>query len=309
MCLHTNSRQDPTNTSAARRKAFAEIRKRKIAALKEIRDYVDSIPHQVSEIPDGPVTNRRIYLYELRDRDTYRDIREIIERFFGTGGENPPTRWFMDAQIEEVVTRATTQEAERINRLAGAVGVSDPYQMERILNSPEFRERIRRVRSRVFSELKTFSSDVADDLAFTLGQQMARGVGIRTITGELTHRFDVKESDAQRVARSELGHAHRETRREQTKDARDRLGLNAMEQYISALSPTTRESHAELHLRIMTPEEIADFYADTSRSQGGEVNCLCSSQTVLVTDDGEIVGKREMTERDKREVARLTNKG
>lgn len=303
MCLHANSRQDPTQTAGARRKAFAEIRQRKIAALKEIRDYVDRIPHSVTEIPDGPVTNRRVYLYELQDRDTYRDIREILEMWFGTGGENPPTRWFMDAQIEEVVTRATTQEAERINQLAGAVGISDPYQMERILNSPEFAERIRRVRSRVFEEMRGFTGDTANDLGRTLADQMAQGKGIRTVTGKLTERFNIKESRAQTIARSELATAHRDTRASQSKDARDRLGLRVMVQIISSLSPTTRPEHAALHLRIVEIEEVEALYADTP---GQRINCTCSEQSVMVTEDGQIVGERQMTERDKREVARLT---
>lgn len=306
MCLHTNSRQDPTQTAGARRKAFAEIRQRKLAALKEIRDYVEAIPHQVSEIPDGPVTNRRIYRYELQDRDTYRDIREIIERFFGTGGENPPTRWFMDAQIAEVVTRATTQEAERINQLAGAVGVSDPYQIERILMSPEFAERVRRVRNRVFEEMRGFTGDTANDLGRTLADQMAQGKGIRTVTGALTERFNIKESRAQTIARTELATAHRDTRASQSKDARDRLELRVMVQIISSLSPTTRPEHAALHLRIVEIEEVEALYADTP---GQRINCTCSEQSVMVTEDGQIVGERKLTERDKREVARLTNKG
>lgn len=301
MCLHTNSRQDPTQTAGARRKAFSEIRKRKIAALKEIRDYVGAIPHRVSEIPDGPVTNRRIYRYELQDRDTYRDIREIIERFFGTAGENPPTRWFMDAQIEEVVTRATTQEAERINRLSGAIGISDPYQMERILNSPEFRERIRRVRSRVFEELRGFTTDTANDLGRTLADQMAQGKGIRTVTGKLTERFNIKESRARTIARTELATAHRDTRTDQTRDARDNLGLDAREQWISALAPTTRPSHADRHLKLYTPEEVAEFYSE----DGNAINCLCVTQTVLVAEDGTIVGERQLTERDKVEIERI----
>lgn len=305
MCLHTNSRQDPTQTAGARRKAFAEIRQRKIAALKEIRRYVESIPVTVREIAENPVVNRRVYLYELRDRDTYRDIREIIERFFGTGGENPPTRWFMDAQIEEVVTRATTQEAERINQLAGAVGVSDPYQMERILNSPEFRERIRRVRNRVFEEMAGFTTDTANDLGRTLADQMAQGKGIRTVTSKLTERFNIKESRAQTIARTELATAHRDTRSDQTRDARDRLELRVMVQIISSLSPTTRPEHAALHLRIVEIEEVEGLYANTP---GGRINCTCTEQSVIVAEDGTIVGERQLTERDKREVESLTRK-
>lgn len=301
MCLHTNSRQDPTQTAGARRKAFSEIRKRKVAALKEIRRYVESIPVTVREIAENPVVNRRIYLYELRDRDTYRDIREIIESWFGTGGESPPTRWFMDAQINEVVTRATTQEAERINRLSGAIGISDPYQMERILMSPEFRERIRRVRNRVFEEMRGFTGDLANDLGRTLADQMAQGKGIRTVTGKLTERFNIKESRARTIARTELGKAHRDTRTDQTRDARDNLGLDAREQWISALSPTTRESHAARHLEIYTPEEVAAFYSE----DGNAINCLCVTQTVLVAEDGTIVGERQLTERDKVEIERI----
>lgn len=293
MCLATNSKQDPTNTAGARRKAFAEIRKRKLAAMREISAYLSRIPRAMQVIPDGPVINRNVYIYELNDRDVFADIKAIIDRWFETAGDKPPTRWFLEAQVAEVVTRATAGEAARINGLANIAGINDPYRMEQVLTRPEFRERIRRLSQRVYSGLKTFSTDAATDLAFTMSKNMAAGKGIRAITSELSARFDVKQSDAERLARTELGHAHREARRDMTIDARDRLKLNAMEQYISALSPTSRTSHMDLHLKIMSPEDIAAFYADSARSQGGEINCLCTSQTVIVTENGTVLGARK----------------
>lgn len=289
MCLTTNSRQDPTGTAGARRQAFAEIRKRKTAALKEIRQYLECIPRTVMEIPDGPVINRRVYVYELNNRDVYADTKAIVQKWFETSGDTPPTRWFLDAQLREVVTRATAQEAARINQLSAVAGFSEPYQIERVLLQPEFRERIRRVTQRTFNEMAGFTGDAANDLARTLANGMAQGRGIQSISKEISERFDVNESRAQTIARTELGVAHRETRGDMTKDARDRLELDAREQWISALAPTTRPSHAERHLQIYTPEEVAEFYS----MDGNSCNCLCVQQTVLIAEDGTVVGARK----------------
>lgn len=292
VCLTTNSKADPTNTADPRRKLYAKIRARKKEAMKRIREFAKSIPVSVAEIPEGPVTNRRVYLYELRDIDIQGEIRAIIEHMFDTGTDKPPMRWFFDSEINEVVTRATAQEVERINSLVSIMGETAPYRMEQILMSQPFRDRIARVRARVFEEMKGFTTDTANDLGRTLAQQMAQGKGIRSATKQVADRFDIKERRAQTIARTELGKAHRDAREAQTKDARDRLDLDALTQWISALAPTSRRSHMARHLKFYTPEQNAEFYA-SPESQGSQINCLCTQATIIRTKDGEILGARK----------------
>ena len=75
-------------------------------------------------------------------------------------------------------------------------------------------------------------------------------------------------------------------------------------QWISQLAPTTRPSHAEQHLKIMEIEEVAETYAKI-----GSINCLCLQQSVVITQDGEVLGERKPDKRDEQLVALITSKG
>lgn len=304
------NQKDPTRTAFERRKAFATLRKLKDAVMKEIRQYVQNIPHSFIDIDDavklGNSTvkfNRRVYTFELGDRDVYKDIQEIVARWFQTGGDAPPPRWFFDSEVERITRRAAAQQMERVNRLSEITGGLPQYDTEKALRSPEFAERIRRIRSRVFEEMKGFTGDTANVLARALSDGMARGVGVRTITGSIAKQFDIKESRARTIIRTEFGNAHRNTIAEQSKDARDRLGLNIGIQWISALAPTTRPEHAERHLKIYTIEQVADFYARDANA----INCLCTQQDVIIEGDG-VIGERKETAADRAAIKKLTGK-
>lgn len=296
MCLIANSKADPTQTTGARRKVIKWLHQCKREALREIKAYADSIPRTSKEIAETVITNRRVYLYELNDTDPYKVINEIINRWYGTDTPEPRVRWFFALEAEQVVRQSTVSGAERINVLAEAAGLAQPYQVQSILLSQPYQERIRRVASRIFEEMRGFAGDTANDLARTLSEEMAAGRGIEAVKRRLAERFDISMSRAETIARTELAKSHRDTRRDQSKDARDRLDLNIQEQWVSALAPTTRSWHAARHLKFYTPEENAEFY--TLRANA--VNCLCSQNTVLIAKDGTVIGGRKMTPEDQR---------
>lgn len=296
MCLATNSQQDPTQTTGVRKRAFKQLHARKREAMKEISALIESVPYTIQDYPETFATNRRVYEYELDSSvDVNITIRQIIDRWYGTAGTTPPTRWFMEDEIANVIRRATTIEAERINTLSAAIGLNQPYYVQAILLSDPYRERIRRITQRTFNDMQGFAGDTARDLARTLSDFMAQGKGVATVRKAVAERFNIKMSSAERIVRSELGMAHRGAREAQTRDARDRLGLDAGTQWISALAPTTRPWHAARHLKFYTPEQNAEFYSQN----GNGINCLCLQQTVIRARDGTIIGARKETERDK----------
>lgn len=67
-----------------------------------------------------------------------------------------------------------------------------------------------------------------------------------------------------------------------TGEANDLYGLKTLLVHISALSPTTRHTHAVRHAHLYTNEEVRDWYS----KDGNSINCKCSQQSVLVDADG-----------------------
>jgi len=292
MCNHlaTNSKADPTQTAGNRKRVIDWMYRQAKGALAEVKRYAESVPRKQITIQVNKT--QKVYSYDLNGFDPYLAIDEIINRWFETDSELPAPRWFFGMEVDNVTRRATTIESERINSLAETAGLTQQYQIEQVLLSDPYRERIRRVRQRCFEEMKGFTGDTANDLARTLSNEMAAGNGINEVKRKLAKRFNIKMSRAETIARTELGKSHRDARRDTSKDARDRLGLNVFEQWISAMADTSRTSHKDRHLKVYTPEENEQFYL-SPESQGGYINCLCMQQSVIKAKDGTMIGLRK----------------
>ena len=52
--------------------------------------------------------------------------------------------------------------------------------------------------------------------------------------------------------------------------------------HMSALSPSTRATHAARHARLYTSDEVRDWYS----RDGNSINCKCGQVEVLVDDEG-----------------------
>ncbi len=92
----------------------------------------------------------------------------------------------------------------------------------------------------------------------------------------------IEQGRANRIARTEITTALRRARWDEHDSASDDLGLNVMLLHLSALSPTTRQTHALRHGKLYTSEEVRDWYS----INGNAINCKCSQVTVLVDEKG-----------------------
>ncbi len=292
--MYANSKADPTQTAGNRKRVVDWMWRQAKGALGDIKKYADSVPRERISVKDTPVNNKSqsVYTYDLNGYDPYLTIDEIINKWFGTDSTTPAREWFFGLEVDQVNRRGTVTEAERINTLAEMADLGPQYQVQQLLLSDPYRERIRRVRQRVFNEMKGFTGDTANDLARALSNEMAAGSGINEVKRKIAQRFNIKMSRAETIARTELAKAHRDTRRDMTKDSRDRLKLDTFEQWISAMADTSRTSHMDRNLKFYTPEENEAFYLSPD-SQGGYINCLCTQQTVIRTKNGTILGARK----------------
>lgn len=61
-----------------------------------------------------------------------------------------------------------------------------------------------------------------------------------------------------------------------------RLGIPHLYMHISALSPTTRPTHAARHGNLYTEEEMQEWWS----KDGNDVECRCSVVTILLDENG-----------------------
>jgi len=63
----------------------------------------------------------------------------------------------------------------------------------------------------------------------------------------------------------------------------DDLGDGYRYLHLSALSPTTRKSHAARHGKLFTPQEVKEFWSDPENIDG----CKCTVVPIMVDEEGE----------------------
>ena len=138
-----------------------------------------------------------------------------------------------------------------------------------------------------YSDWKGISDTARADLANVIAESIGRGVNPRETASIVSKRLDVSMAKAKNIAQTEQVGALRQAQWNETDWAADRLGLNTGLLHLSALKPTTRQTHAFWHGKIRTTQEVRDWYA----VDGNIFHCYCSQIPVLLNDDGSIFNK------------------
>lgn len=263
----------------------ARLQQQTVSRLKRgLRDVRRWVLDRFNEIPKreitinaqvpGYVVNETRYEY-LISVDELRLIVEEIRRRLGI--EVPPD--YMAAQT------VLAYEAGTGTAVAQLAALTDDYTREitQVLASEPWQRRVALVRGRAFESMIKVNEDVVVDLRRILSRAVEDGLNPRDVTKELRERFKYSEYEAERVARTEMTGALRRATWDETRDAKERLGINADVLWLSALSPTTRASHARRHGRTYSTQEVAEFY---SRDANG-IFCKCSQQPVLLDESGQ----------------------
>ncbi|MDZ5638974.1 phage minor head protein [Enterobacter sp. A103] len=156
--------------------------------------------------------------------------------------------------------------------------------LQQLLSSAAYQNQIASAYIRTYSDWKGISDTARADLANVIADSIGRGINPRETASIVSKRLDVSMSKAKTIAQTEQVGALREAQWNETDWAADRLGLNTGLLHLSALKPTTRQTHAFWHGKVRTTQEVRDWYA----VDGNKFHCYCSQIPVLLNDDGSI---------------------
>ena len=211
---------------------------------------------------------------------------------------NSKSTWFFDQYLGEAWREGTAQSFMRLTSVADGLGLleGEYRSLDSVFSSPEYARRYEIVSSRAFENMKGFSGQAAKDLGFIIGQGVALGESPRVIGRNIRKTFkQIEGYRSQRIARTEVNNAYNESRYEQNRDARDRLGLDVRVMHVSALVDSTRPSHAARHGRLYTIEEQRSWW-----NSGSElISCLCSTVEIIFIN-GEPTQKKLIEKQRKR---------
>ena len=287
---------DPANQFSNLRNANAQLTKRYNAIKKGVRALINSFEPAL-------VTNAAVYEYQL-DAQRYNSISLYLQNLlYGELIDNEQgvftNRWWLNANIVTGYTDGTSDALQSAKNIAVAEIVGQEIsstvrstQLDQIVFSQGFQSRVGLLQARVFEGMKGLADSSKADLADTLARGMASGKGVRALTKDVMGRVDVSKSRAKRIVRTEILNGYRTASANETdvinEDVYKDSEWGMLSLWFSALSATTRKSHASKMGNTYTTQEVRDFYS----INGNAIFCLCSQSPVLANKKtGEILQK------------------
>lgn len=266
--------QDPTGADGLEKAAIRDF-DRRIRAI--VAAYVDGL----NSIPAEPVVNRR-YTFQI-DQVTLSTILARasieVEAQILEGGEYD--LWFFQEYGSTAYQRGTARAFANIGQQSPAYKAGRES-LGRILVSDAYRLRIGLIQAREFEEMVGISGSIKASMSRVLTDGIARGLNPRQVARNLASEAGIEARRAYRVARTEITTALRRARWEESDAAAADYGIMLKQMHFSALSPTTRISHAQRHGLLYTTDQVRDWYSQ----DGNSINCKCVQIETLVDSSG-----------------------
>lgn len=252
---------DPLRNATRVAKAEAAFRARLAATQRAALEYVAGV-----------------YSFELTPEQVIgigEDIRELIES--GINGE----RWLMDSYVQPSYAAGASRAWGTLSVQSEVYRTTLP-QFTNVLMSQPYQTRLALTGARVFEEMEGFAGDLGNKLAATLSRSVADGLGARDVAKQIKQNFDVSESRALRIARTEVNTALNRARMDEAQAAEGMLGLEVKLMHISAFMPTSRPWHIARHGTLHTPAAQRQWWSE----DGNSINCFCTTVEVIIGPDG-----------------------
>ena len=289
-------KDDPTGQASRRRKATrALVQRLKISegAIKRLvreipatRRTVTPIQNAVTVVYDYDITPEQLAQLEAQ-------VRLVLDVQLETQNDTPSAIWFWTDQVEPPYRQGTLEEVNRVNQLIAAAIVAglitdrfvQQVSVDQVLQSIEYQTALRRVVVTNYGTIKSLSSTTSSQVIQQINSGISAGLSPTDITKNITERFKVAQSSAKRIADTEINKAYNNAKLDSAriieKQTRQRTGVL----HISALLPTTRDTHAARHGQAYTIDDQQKWW-DTGVNR---INCKCSTSTVLIDGNGDVV--------------------
>lgn len=290
---------DPTGLGPSRRRADKRITKKMQIAAGDIRALVAKLPHSIgagetskalkSETRKASLVANRAYTWQVDNflmDQTMTTIRRILTDSLLDGDTTWQRRWWMNAFIDPSYERGTMESLISAQRITQGIDSTSTnaiaiLEAEAQLQTPQYLNRIALVHGRVFEDMQGIVGDTVVQLRRVLTDGMARGLGIRDISGMINSRVGVGLSRARTIARTEINKAYTDAYMAESEELNENLkedDYSIRQMHVSALTETTRPSHAARHGGIYTRKEQLKWWDSGSN----RINCYCSIIDVLI---------------------------
>lgn len=287
------NKADPTQSYRAVNKMYRDIEERYLGIKTDLKQLLDARltgreregNAQASFAVHGDIiyqVNAATYIYDMTAAqlaDLLQAVQVILDDHLLEGGSQ--NLWAFDYVAEEY-QRGTLNAYTNLS-VQSPIYASQTT-LQQLLSTPAYQNQVASAFVSTYSDWKGISDAARVDLANVIADSIGRGVNPRETASIISKRLDVSMSKAKNIAQTEQVGALREANWNETEWSADRLGLNTGLLHLSALKPTTRQTHAFWHGKVRTVAEVREWYS----INGNKYHCYCGQIPVLLNNDGSI---------------------
>ena len=310
------TKADPTGQAKNRKKGTLTLDRRLIKSEREVKALFRAIPKKrkiKATITNDLLINAKTVYYEYEITDTeVSQLQKSIEfilnnELLETQTGDMPHNWYWKDNIEQPYRQGAAEELVTFNQLVAGAAIAGvlikglpprPVQIEQVLLSEPYRNALNKVHVSNFESIKTLSQRTSSQVIQKINAGIQAGNTPTVIANDISERFNVARSSAKRIADTEINKAYNDSKIRANDIAASETGLRAGVIHISALTPTTRNTHAARHGNAYTTVDQLQWWDSGSN----RINCKCSTISVLIDSKGKVV-QTETQEKIKAEKA------
>jgi hypothetical protein len=277
-----NSVTDPTGLDPLERRAMDDFRRRIKASVSAYIAMLDKIQFAEITVSRRLVINEKRYEFRTSPDELINLLAETgayVDALMLQGGQGQ--LWFFEGYVKSAYQRGTGMAMGNI-KVQSKDYAASRSSLESLLTSAPYQRRLGLLRAREFELMQGLSNDIKKDMAQILTEGLGRGLGPKEIAENLTKGTGIEINRANNIARTELPQAFKTARRDEARQAEAEFGFKILMLHLSAMSPTTRKTHAERNGGLYTIEEQQEWYG----KDGNVFRCKCSEIEQLVDSNG-----------------------
>lgn len=288
--------QDPTGQAANRNKGTRRLVAKLDAAERKVKALFRSIPRtsrRQAVIANAEQTT--VFSYDYDQAQFERAVEFIMnDELLDTQSGTIPPYWYWNSHIEIPYRQGMTEEVRDFNQLIiGAViaGVlvkglkPQTVPIEQVLFSEPYRAGLNTAQLSNFTTMKGLSETTTRQVLQRINSGILAGESPTFIANDISERFGVAKSSAKRISETEINKAYNNAKLDATRLLGEQTGLRAAVIHISALTPTTRDTHAARHGNAYTVADQLQWWEITPN----RINCKCTTRSVLIDRQGKVI--------------------
>lgn len=284
------SKTDPVGANRRLSKANKQIEARYKRLKSSVIDLFRSIP--VAAINSIDAYGYRYDFSAARAAQFNEALQQLIDEILLDDTQPMDAgQFWMSIYVSDAYSAGTVEAQQQLAAMS-------PLYAERrsiadIIYSEPYLQRLSIANAATYSDWVGIGDAARNDLSQVIMNAIAVGSNPRDIESDIIKRVGVSESRAKNIAQTELTGILRKSQSDEVQESKIILGLNSALFWVSALLPTTRQTHAIRHSKVYSPEQVEEFYS----KDGNRFRCHCGQTPCLLDENGNVIMLESSLER------------